>query len=94
MNKFLATFAMITMTASTAVTADCNPTNKLSVLTTISARHHVSADMVADAWLSGEWFDSSTKKWNGTLMYYLKGEQEPLTAIPNASVPGACPARQ
>lgn len=93
MNKLFAAFAALLL-ASTAATADCNPTNKLSVVTTISARHHVSADMVADAWLTGEWFDSDTQKWNGTLMYHLKGEQEPLTAIPNASVPGACPARR
>ena len=93
MNKLFATFAALLL-ASTAATADCNPTDKRTVVTIIAVHHHLSADMLADAWLTGEWYDSGTRKWNGTLMYRIKGEQEPLTAIPNASVPGACPARR
>ena len=95
MNKSLTAIMalMITMVTATSVKADCNPIDKTTVVTIIAAHHGLSADMVADAWLTGEWFDTNTQKWNGTLEYRIKGEMEPPASIPNASVPGACPLR-
>jgi hypothetical protein len=89
MNKIITIVAL--MLASSTVFANCEPVDKLSVVTTISAVAHVSASLIAPGvYVTGESWDTKLGRTNGALHYRLIGEQEPWSTMYNASFAGGC----